>query len=261
MSNDSVKGTNCVDPTECGAVIQPRTVAECLVQHECPEVVCNGNIVVKLPVVIAEKTVQICIEADIRLDEEAMEIKRIKKNIFLTQCRLIPKGGFDCNSGKLFLKGYVRKNIEYATAGCTGRRGISGEVRHTTVNIPFHCCVPIDYTQLSPPIFKHNKGPNEYEIFDPSNEGKDLRQQDFESTEYFNEKVFCELVKARFDEADIQIGGTTISDNLPLETRFTALTEKLVVHLTFKLLQMQQVRIESLGSYDPMALKKEKRNF
>jgi hypothetical protein len=251
MCNESVENINCIEQvSRCGGVIEPITVPECQVENEKPHVVGHGKIVAKVPVVIAEKTVQIVVEANIRLDREAMEIKRIRKNIFLTQCRLIPKGGFSCHTGKLFLKGYIRKNIEYATAGCVGNRAISGEIRHTTVNVPFHCCVPIEYRHHITPIFKGNEEPEEYQTFDPLNEGKDLRQQDFESTEYFNEKVFCELVKARFDEADIQVDGVSISENFPLESSFQEITEKLVVHLTFKLLQLQQVKISSLGCDD-----------
>jgi hypothetical protein len=245
MCNDSIVNPN--QPITCGTVTEPNTVSECLVADASPAVVGRGNIVVKVPVLVAEKTVQICVEANIRLDQPAMEIKRIRKNIFLTQCRLIPRSGFTTGTGKLFLKGFVRKNIEYATADCVGERALSGDIRHTTVNVPFHCCVPIDYIPLTPPVFTNNENAVEFETFDPLNEGKDLRQQDFESTEYFNEKVFCELISARFNEADIQVNGTTISENFPLETRFQEITEKLVVHLTFKLLQMQQVRVASIG--------------
>ena len=43
------------------------------------------HIVVKIPVVLAETNITIPVEATITLDQVAMEIKRIKKNVFLTQ--------------------------------------------------------------------------------------------------------------------------------------------------------------------------------
>lgn len=229
----------------CGNVIDPVTIPVASVIDTSPIVLPLGTPFIKVPIVIAEKTIQIDVEATIKLDRDAMEIKRIRKNIFLTQCRLIPRGGFTPNTGKLFIKGYVRKNIEYATACCPGKGGISGEIRHTTVKVPFQCVVPITY--ITPPTFTNNINPTEIETFSPCNMGRDLGQQDFESTEYFNEKVYCELVSCRFNEADIQCHGDSIDEYYDLETKFDKLTEKLVIHLTFKLLQLQQVRIGSLG--------------
>ena len=68
--------------TECG----------CICEQECvnPTVIPCGDVFVKIPVVLAETEVTIPIEAIIKLDKDAIEIKRIKKNVFLTQCRLIP---------------------------------------------------------------------------------------------------------------------------------------------------------------------------
>ncbi|WP_438285224.1 DUF7852 domain-containing protein, partial [Bacillus toyonensis] len=49
-----------------------------------------GAPIVKIPVVLAERTIQIVVESDISLDPPAVEIKRILKNAFLTQCKLVP---------------------------------------------------------------------------------------------------------------------------------------------------------------------------
>ena len=242
MSEIESNHTSC-EP--CGKVMDPVTLPVASVVDATPQVICSGNVVVKVPVVLAEKTIQIDVESSVKLEQEALEIKRIRKNIFLTQCRLIPRGGFTPCSGKLFIQGYVRKNIEYATADCVSKHGISGEIRHTTVNVPFQCVVPITF--LNQPVFRNNLNTTEIETFDPCNEGKDLTQQDFENTEFFNEKVYCELVSSRFNEADIQVDGECINDSFPLETTFKKVTEKMVIHLTFKLLQLQQIRISSLG--------------
>ena len=41
----------------------------------------NGPLVVKVPVVLAQRNIQIDVEAEIKLKEPFYEIKRIKKNV------------------------------------------------------------------------------------------------------------------------------------------------------------------------------------
>jgi len=69
--------------------------------------------------------------------------------------------------------------------------------------------------------------------------------QSFFSTEFFNEKPFTELVRADIAEVDIHIN-PTISCIVPAEQIFTEFTEKIVVNLTLKVLQEQQVKIAAL---------------
>ena len=81
---------------------------------------------IKTPVVLAEPTLQIVVEADIPLSPAATEIKRVVKNVFLDQVKLVPvafapidgSDFFNVTRGKLFVSGHIRKNIEYATADC-----------------------------------------------------------------------------------------------------------------------------------------------
>ena len=86
----------------------------------------NGPLVVKVPVVLAQRNIQIDVEAEIKLKEPFFEIKRIKKNVVLTQCKLLPISGRIVDgvpiTGKLFISGFVRKNIEYATADCIDKK-------------------------------------------------------------------------------------------------------------------------------------------
>ncbi len=75
------------------------------------------NALVKVPVVLAERTIQIVVESNVPLDPPAVEIKRVLKNVFLTQCKLVPVA-FAPVAGtnyrrvtraKLFVEGYIRK--------------------------------------------------------------------------------------------------------------------------------------------------------
>jgi len=197
--------------THCKAkVIEPRTLCECS-SVIAPPSLTTGRLVVKVPVVLAERTIQVDVESMIRLECPALEIKRIRKNLFLTQCRLLPR------VGKLFISGFVRKNIEYATASCVGDCAISGDIKHTTVNVPFECFARIPFT--ANPVINVNEAATELEIFDPHNIGRALREQDLESVENFNEKIFCELISARFNEVDIVDSGCPVH-GFPEETIF-----------------------------------------
>jgi hypothetical protein len=186
----------------------------------------------KVPVVLGEFTVQIDVESKIILPEPALEIKRIKKNVFLTQCRFIS------GTKKVFLKGFVRKNIEYATIDCVTPKGICGDIKHATVHVPFHCvaeakCLRPAATRTNPPV-------KEINYFDEENLGVDIKEKDLLSLETFNEKIFCELEHSSIYEADIIEDAKEIKGH-PTEHEFMCFIEKEVIHLTLKLLQNQQI--------------------
>ena len=84
----------------------------------------------KIARVLSEFVVQIDSEAEIRLNEPAYEIKRIDKQIFLKQCRYIS------TTNKVFIEGYIRKNIEYARKPAQKQYHILCN-HDTTVHVPF----------------------------------------------------------------------------------------------------------------------------
>ena len=239
--------------------IQPLT-EQCAVT---PDVIKCGSAVVKIPVVLAEVNITIPVEATIELCKEAMEIKRIKKNVYLTQSRIIPfsqdgKPG----TGILFISGFIRKNIEYATKECHEYKGLNvcGDIKHSTVQVPFNFTTRVNF--MREPIFDENTTPNELGFFTDEIKGCDTcadpiigrnpcdRSSCF--TEYFNEKPFTELVRADIAEVDITQVNTCKKERVglehenPIEEEFTKVTEKVVVNLTLKILQKQQVRINAL---------------
>lgn len=231
-------------------ICSSKTLTECPGQDITPTGK-KGPLVAKIPVVIAEKRVQIDVESVIKLEEPAIEIKRIRKNVFLTQCKLLPMSGMTndgkITTGKLFLKGFVRKNIEFATAKCNkDNKIISGDIRHTTVKVPFECITLITFAV--PPEFCTRINQTEVEIFDPCILGKDMREQNFVDFECFTERPFCELEDARIIEIDVEkdcdCHDTRCCDCCEdkLET-FQTITEKMVVFLRLKVLQNQQVTI------------------
>lgn len=243
-----VDGGGCKPPVDGGftpsadgkkesCAVFPKTLAMCENVAFTPAL-SPTPVLVKVPVILAERTVQVDVEAKIKLEHPAIEIKRIRKQLFLTQCKLLPR------VGKLFLSGFVRKNIEYATAK-DGRGGcVSGDIKHTTVNVFWDCVTYIPYELGALPVLSENVEPSLTQTFDPKLMGASPYEQEFESVQNFNEKIFCELVSVRFDEVDL-----TFDDKKDFrggwddEFEFTKITEKLTMFITFKLLQYQQIPI------------------
>lgn len=223
-----------------------------------PTVITPGPVVIKSPVVLAETNITIPVEATITLDQPAIEIKRIKKNVFLTQSRLIPfsEAGHP-NTGILFIAGFVRKNIEFATQTCTtpGTPNVCGDIRQCTVEVPFNFTTRITF--IRPPVFNTNAVPFELGFFTDQLKacdicadsvlGRNPCDQFITTAEVFNEKPFVELVIANIVEIDIHTNPLT-GCTTPTEQTFIQFTEKLVLNLVLKVLQNQQIRVTAVQS-------------
>jgi len=215
-----------------------------------------GGVVVKIPVVLAELTIRFNVNAFIKLPEPALEIKDIKKKLKITQCTLLQPTNI------LFIKGFVRKNIDYTTKTCSNREGVCGEVHHCTIDVPFECSTPVTYT--TPPATLLTNSVSEFEYFKVTDlpnkffaEKDDLLSGDLSEinqfrTENFNELPFCELITARIFEFDEFIDRRRPEhDEFPFEEKlFSKLEEKMVIELTLKLLQNRQVRIPGVAGTD-----------
>ncbi len=205
-------------------------------------------VVAKLPVVLAEMTIRFNVVSTIELPEKAIEIKNIKKRIKITQCMLLQ------NTDVLFIKGFVRKNIDYSVRDCSNSEAICGDIRHCTVDVPFQCTTNVVFNGTQPkPVI--NTSQSEFEYFKVEELPKgfadkdkllsgDLSEYNQESTEYFNELPFCELISSRIVEFDEYICRSKIHGKAPFEEKeFKKIEEKMVIYLTLKLLQLRQVAI------------------
>ena len=255
MDKDYSSTSDCKENRPCATV---QTQVESITEQidVTPATICTGPVVVKLPVVIAETNITIPVEATITLDQTATEIKRIKKNVFLTQSRLIPfSQDSRTGTGILFIAGFIRKNIEYATKSCPScvSANICGDIRHCTVQVPFNFSTRVTF--LRPPIFTEDTTPNKLEFFTDKLEGCDECadpvlgrnpcDQNSSFIEIFNEKPYAELVRADITEIDIHTNPNSCCKN-PAEQTFTQLTEKIVINLTLKVLQNQQIKIAAI---------------
>ncbi len=198
---------------------------------------------IKVPVVLAEPTLQIVVESDITLSPAATEIKRVKKNVFLNQVKLVPVSFariagtdfFRVTRAKLFVAGHIRKNIEYASSACNG-----GALRDRIADVPFSGFTDLIFPQTpggATPILGISEFAEANFLNERTQMDARLDKAFFQNLVKYNEQPFGELVAANFFELDFS----------PImaapEGTFSTLREKIVLELTVKVLQVQQIRL------------------
>lgn len=221
----------------------------------------HEHLTIKVPVVLAKPKIQVNIDATITFPTPVLEIKNVKKRLKITQCRLL------LPSNKLFLKGFVRKNFQFATPLFGTATTVFSNLQSFTTDIAFSHVEDLTGRFITPPEAIELNSQSEFEFFTstplplgfPAKENLlagDLTQFDQISQEFFNELPFCELVAASFIEFDEALNRTqgffrtgsccgTGGFVLPFEEgTFTMLEEKLVLEFVIKILQNQQVKVK-----------------
>lgn len=253
ISNIQLDGNDCSNKGDHCTSVDANVLDNCENTSITPTGISSG-VVAKIPVVLAELDLQFNISSMIDLPEPALEVKDIKKKLKITQCMLLQP------TNVLFVKGYIRKNIDYSTGSCSNLSGVCGEIHHCTVDVPFECSTPIDF--FTPPAdlalnsrsefeyHKVSKLPNEYFAEKDKLLSGDLSEFNQFMVENFNELPFCELINSRIFEFDEFIGRKRPHHaQLPFEEKFfNQIEEKMVVRIRVKLLQNRQVVIPSTGS-------------
>jgi hypothetical protein len=138
---------------------------------------------------------------------------------------------FNVQRGKLFVAGHIRKNLEYASHEC------KGTLQDRIVDIPFTGFTELTFGPANFPILGIAESAEANFLNDETNLDARLDKFFFQNLVKFNEQPFGELVAANFFELDFS--PTMVS---PEET-FNKLREKIVMELTLKVIQMQQVNI------------------
>jgi hypothetical protein len=202
----------------------------------------NAVPTLKVPVVLAEPTIQVVLESTITLNPPATEIKRVTKNVFLNQVKLVPVAFsridntdfFNVTRAKLFVAGHIRKDIEYASADC------NGVIHDRIADVAFHGFADLTADNfLTRPIIGIGSDAKANFISENNNLAPRLDKFFFQNLVKFNEQPFGELVAANFFELDFSL------EQANPEGTFNRLTEKLVLDLTVKVLQVQQIRINA----------------
>lgn len=180
-------------------------------------------------VVLTDITIQANVEATIKLPTFAREIKSIRKNVSLTQCKAIPSFLDPTGRVKLFVQGIVHKNIQYV-------EDCNGCIKDYSVDVPFSCFqeVPLENPVIFPfGQFSRKSSVDEVRELSKDGHGADRCTFGTVTFEVFNEPIGCKLLFAAVNELDILHD----FDNWG---RFDKITEKMEVLLAIKLFQKQQ---------------------
>ena len=181
-------------------------------------------------VVLADVLLQTQVEAEIELPTFAREIKNIRKNIRLTQCKALPNSldptGF---SVKLMVEGVVHKNIQFV-------EDCNGSLKDFAVDVPFRF---FQQVQLENKVINalgefSSKNSNVFERREIADNGMEADPCISGSLtfEVFNEPVQCKLLATSINEWDI-------FKNHDNWGRFNKITEKMDINLAIKLTQKQ----------------------
>lgn len=192
-------------------------------------------------VVLTDAVLQVLVEADIDLPTPAREIKQIRKNVSLNQCKVLPST-LDPNIVKVFITGVVHKNIQFVDS-------CSGVVRDFSVDVPFSCLQQLTVTTAPTDDFSVKNSVNERRIMAADGHGADRCTFGSISFEIFNEPIRCKLLAAIVNELDIL-------KHFDSYGRFSRITEKMEVILVVKLSQLQQT-----GAGIQEALREKFKNF
>lgn len=198
-------------------------------------------------------TVSIPAESVITLPTAALEIKRISKIVKITQCRFfnaIPAiaPGTPADTAKLFLGGFVRKDIQYTevTAGTPTPTTVAGTIRDFVVDIPVSCVADLGTGITLPPqtfdqeqVYEYatNKSlPSGFAAKDKLLSG-DLSEYNVLSNKFLNVLPSCDLIYSQINEMDDALDRVALVGGPFEEGTFTTLQEKMVlvvqVRITF----------------------------
>lgn len=247
--------------TDCIEVSETASLGECESSPAEDQVVYPSDVnpVIKVPVELGEFDVTTNLSAKIHFNDPVQEIKKVKHTVEVVQCSLMTNavmGGDDPYfSGEvpLFLKGYVRKNIQYETPEGGTRECVNSDVRSKTVRVPFTCTTMVDVTNVLRPVSNENE---EFSFFRAQDLGtgfpekdkylsSDLSQFHFMESQNYNEFPFCELVSSNVIAWDEATDRVTTGDSPVKEGYFHNVVEKMMLRFRIKVLQKQQVRVES----------------
>lgn len=198
----------------------------------------SSGIIARIPVVLAQLIIPFNLNSIINLPKEALEIKRIKKSLKLTQCTLLQPTSI------LFVKGFVRKSIEFSTVTSSSNHGIHGDVNHCTVDIPFECSTSVNFFIQPLDLIENTRKEFQYLEQDIKKDGK-LSEFNEISEEFFNEAPFCKLLSSKivdFNEC-IHCKSESDSSTSDKEKTFIEINEKMVLELKLEVLQNQPIVI------------------
>lgn len=161
-------------------------------------------------------------EAEIHLPTYATHIKRIKKNVFLTQCEARPS--FQGSALNLFIEGYIHKNIQYVEDGF-------GNVKDYSVKVPFKIYERVDGVFVG---LDDSVKDDIFQFRELAKDGHGGNRCEFGSLtfEVNNEPLRCKLLASIINQWDVL-------HNFDKWGRFNKITEKDEIILAVRITQQQ----------------------
>ncbi|WP_186428987.1 hypothetical protein [Clostridium sp. BSD9I1] len=207
---DETSDINDIELTEkqvtvhCKAKVSNNTVLECCSSKNIKSKFIKEPVVCKLPVIISQIEIPICIETLTKFNEPAFKIIDVNKEVFLESCNLIN------NSNKLFIKGFIRENITYSNINSATDYAVSGNVKNLEIDIPFKCSTKVC----------------------------------FNSSPVSNNKIYCKMDSTNILETMSQEELKDVKNTLPKTHTFKEVRKKIILNLGLSLLQEQYVFID-----------------
>jgi hypothetical protein len=230
-----------------------------------PAFVTSATLVNCFPIAVTEPipgvllvTASIPAESVITLPSHALEIKRISKKVKIVQCRFfnaIPPiaPGKPADTAKLFLRGFVRKDIQYVEIeGTPTATTVPGRIRDFVIDVPVSCVVDLGTGFTLPAQNFDQEQEYEYATSSALPAGfaakdrllsPDLSEFNLLSNKFLNVLPTCDLIYTQINEMDDALDRVPLAGGPFEEGVFTRLQEKMVV--------VVQVRITFPTVIDP----------
>lgn len=183
------------------------------------------NLISLLPIIVAEVNIDIPIESIFKLKNPALDIKAMRKDLYLTNSTLLPMyENHDVSSpsfsGKLFLEGFVRNKLDFSIAKAINDNIINLDTESVIIYIPFKGTTLIQYKV--PPVFSKEKSINE-------------------SINCNTPPIQCEIKEYKISETYTLLDKEPFNKDFPIEINFHTIEENIIINLSLTLLQEQDV--------------------
>ncbi|WP_029451624.1 CsxC family protein [Clostridium algidicarnis] len=197
----------------------------------------TGPLIAKIPVILSDVEVEINVESEIELEKTDItdiNVINIDKEVFVKECKLIPY------TNKLFIEGYVQKNIQVSNNDCTNKASEGNKIEYTVVNSPFKCVTEIEF--FKKPLYGESYK-ERLNSLDKNTLCKNNNEDSWIHYSKLYEPVYCEYQYAKILETDIFDNEDYGTKYLPEEKKCKKILEKMVIFIRIKVIQNQQVFI------------------
>ncbi|GGH71445.1 hypothetical protein GCM10010978_07390 [Compostibacillus humi] len=247
------------DDKSCVSVNQSSHLGECTNEVATQPTLPAAGRTFRIPVTLGEFNVTSHLSSTITFPDPVMEIKNVKKRVEIVQCSLLTPstdmpGTTSSGPFPLFLRGFVRKNIQYATPVYEPNgECVESELKSFTTRVEFECMTTIEELD-NPVVLPVANDSTEYDFARTKKLGtgfpekdhfhsSDISQFHQESERFYNDFPYCELVSDEILEWDEAIDRQTYGDAPVGEGTFQKVVEKMRLNFVIRILQVQNIEV------------------